>query len=379
MNEALTRTPRDDGFAMPGEFEPHAATWMLWPERSDTWRDGAKPVQRIFARVAAAIAESEPVTIGVSRAQFRHARASVPDSVRIVELSADDAWMRDCGPTFVRDEKGHLGGVDWQFNAWGGLQCGAYFPWDQDELVAQKVLEIERLSRYEAPLILEGGSIHSDGQGTLLTTESCLLHPSRNPGLNRSQIEKHLRDFTGAERVIWLPAGIEADETQGHVDNLACFLAPGVVALAWEEDEADANSAITRAAAELLSRERDARGRSFAVHKIPLPSPQFRTEQEALGLDRVQRALPRPAGLRLAASYINFYFANDACIVPTFGVAQDATVLAQLADLCRGRRIIPIPSREIVLGGGNIHCITQQQPLPKHGSDDGHQEGYLDE
>ena len=364
MSDTLARTPREAGFAMPGEFERHAGTWMLWPERSDTWRDGAKPAQRSFARVAAAIAECEPVTMGVSRAQFRHARASLPDSVRVVEMSADDAWMRDCGPTFVRDDRGRVRGVDWQFNAWGGLQCGAYFPWDQDELVARKVLEIERLPRYEAPLILEGGSIHSDGQGTLLTTESCLLHPSRNPSLNRSQIETQLRDFTGAERVVWLPAGIDADETQGHVDNLACFLAPGVLALAWEEDEEDANGAITRAAAEALSRERDARGRPFTVHKILLPPPQFRTEQEALGLDRVQRALPRPAGLRLAASYINFYFANDACIVPTFDVAQDTTVLAQLADLCRGRRIVAIPSREILLGGGNIHCITQQQPVP---------------
>ena len=207
MSATIPSTPRADGFAMPGEFEPHAGTWLLWPERSDTWRDGAKPAQRAFARVAATIAECEPVTVGVSRGQFRHARNSLPDSVRLVELSADDAWMRDCGPTFVRDAQGRLRGVDWQFNAWGGLDCGAYFPWDRDEQVAQKVLEIERTPRYEAPLILEGGSIHSDGQGTLLTTESCLLHPSRNPNLSRAQIEIHLRDYTGAERILWLPLG----------------------------------------------------------------------------------------------------------------------------------------------------------------------------
>ena len=364
LSVTLEGTPRADGFVMPGEFEPHAGTWLLWPERSDTWRDGAKPAQRAFARVAATIAECESVTVGVSRGQFRHARNSLPDTVRLVELSADDAWMRDCGPTFVRDAQGRVRGVDWQFNAWGGLDCGAYFPWDQDELVAQKVLEIERIPRYEAPLILEGGSIHSDGQGTLLSTESCLLHPSRNPKLSRAQIESHLHDYTGAERVLWLPSGIDSDETQGHVDNLACFLAPGVVALAWEENEQDPNFAIIRSAAEVLTRERDARGRPLTIHKIPLPPPQFRTEQEALGLDRIKRALPRPAGVRLAASYINFYFANDACIVPTFGVEQDNAVLAQLADLCRGRRIIGIPSREILLGGGNIHCITQQQPAP---------------
>ena len=364
ISVTLEGAPRAAGFQMPGEFEPHAGTWLLWPERSDTWRDGAKPAQRAFVRVAATIAECEPVTVGVSRSQFRHARNSLPDAVRVVELSADDAWMRDCGPTFVRDAQGRVRGVDWQFNAWGGLDCGAYFPWDQDELVARKVLDIERLPRYEAPLILEGGSIHSDGQGTLLTTESCLLHPSRNPNLNRDMIESHLRDYTGAERVLWLPFGIDSDETQGHVDNLACFLAPGVVALAWEEDEQDPNFAITRSAAEALYRERDARGRPLTIHKIPLPPPQYRTEEEALGLDRTQRALPRPAGERLAASYINFYFANGACIAPTFGVDQDNVALAQLADLCRGRRIIAIPSREILLGGGNIHCITQQQPAP---------------
>ena len=364
MTPALASTPRADGFLMPGEFEAHEGCWLLWPERTDTWRAGAKPAQRTFALVAAAIAECERVTVGVSRAQFRHARASLPDTVRLVEMSADDAWMRDCGPTFVRGRDGEIRGVDWQFNAWGGLRGGAYFPWDQDELVARKVLEIERLPRYEAPLVLEGGSIHSDGQGTLLTTESCLLHPNRNPGMSRAQIESHLREYTGAERVLWLPAGIDSDETDGHVDNLACFLAPGVVALAWEENEQDPNFAITRAAAEVLSRERDACGRPLAIYKIPLPPPLYMTEAEAIGIDRTERARPRAGGARLAASYVNFYFANGACIVPTFGVAQDEAALAQLGALCRGRRIVAIPSREIVLGGGNIHCITQQQPAP---------------
>ena len=362
MSETLSGAPRADGFSMPGEFEPHEGSWLLWPERTDTWRDGAKPAQRAFTRVAAAIAECERVTVGVSPRQFRHARALLPPAVRLVELSADDAWMRDCGPTFLRDGQGRIRGVDWQFNAWGGLRGGAYFPWHQDELVARKVLEMERVPRYGAPLILEGGSIHSDGRGTLLTTESCLLQPNRNPQLSRAQIESHLREYTGAEKIIWLPRGIEADETDGHVDNIACFLAPGEVALAWEEDEADANFAITRAAAEALSRARDARGRPLTIHKIPLPPPLFMSEREAQGIDRNERALSRPGGRRLAASYINFYFVNGACIAPRFGVAQDEAALAQLAALCPGRRVVGIDSREILLGGGNIHCITQQQP-----------------
>ena len=365
MAKTLASTPRADGFYMPAEFETHEACWLLWPERTDVWRAGAKPAQRVFAKVAGAIAACEAVTVGVSAAQFRHARTVLPENIRVVELSADDAWIRDCGPTFLRNREGEIRGVDWQFNAWGGLREGAYFPWDRDELVARKVLEIAGLPRYEAPLVLEGGSIHSDGQGTLLTTESCLLNENRNSHLQRAQIEAHLRDYLGAERVIWLPAGLSGDETDGHVDNLACFLAPGQVALAWEKDEKTANGAITRAAAELLSRERDARGRSLQIHLIPLPPTQRMTAREAAGIDRVSHARPRPTGQELAASYVNFYFANGACIVPTFAVEQDESVLRQLAEICPGRRIVDIPSREILLGGGNIHCITQQQPAAR--------------
>ncbi|HET91546.1 MAG TPA: agmatine deiminase, partial [Chloroflexi bacterium] len=168
MAATINSTPRRDGFRMPGEFEPHAGCWMLWPERPDNWRWGAKPAQRAFAAVAAAIAQFEPVTMGVSRSQFRNARHMLPDAVRVVEMSYDDAWMRDNGPTFVVNDRGAVRAVDWEFNAWGGLDGGLYFPWDQDRLVARKVAEIERVDRYAAPLVLEGGSIHVDGAGTCL-------------------------------------------------------------------------------------------------------------------------------------------------------------------------------------------------------------------
>ena len=182
MARTLLTDPRRDGYRMPGEFEPHSGCWMLWPERPDNWRLGAKPAQQAFVALAAAIAESEPVTMGVSAHQFGNARRLLPAQVRVIELSHDDAWMRDVGPTFLVNDRGGRRGVDWPFNAWGGLIGGLYFPWDQDDAVAQKVLEIEGNERYRAPVILEGGAIHVDGQGTLITTEECLLDPNRNPG-----------------------------------------------------------------------------------------------------------------------------------------------------------------------------------------------------
>ena len=183
MSLTLTSTPSADGFRMPAEWEPHAGCWMVWPERTDNWRLGAKPAQAAFAEVAHAIHASDPVTMAVSAGQFEHCRAVLDPGIRVVEMSTDDAWMRDIGPSFVLDGAGRRRGVDWVFNAWGGLDGGLYFPWDRDDQVAAKVLEVERADRYRAPFVLEGGSIHTDGEGTVLTTEECLLHPNRNPGL----------------------------------------------------------------------------------------------------------------------------------------------------------------------------------------------------
>ncbi len=233
MTRTLSSTPRRDGYRMPGEFEPHSGCWMLWPERPDNWRLGGKPAQQAFVAVASAIAGSEPVTVGVSTAQFANARCLLPPQVRVVEMSSDDAWMRDVGPTFVVNGRGGMRGVDWMFNAWGGLEGGLYFPWDRDAAVAQKVLEIESCDRYRAPLILEGGAIHVDGQGTCMTTEECLLNPNRNPQLSRADIERHLGQYLNVETVIWLGRGVHRDETDGHVDNLCAFTRPGELVLTW--------------------------------------------------------------------------------------------------------------------------------------------------
>src|SRR5688572_21129357 len=239
MTQTHDSTPAADGFSMPAEYAPHAGCWMLWPERQDNWRDGALPAQAAFAQVAAAIARFEPVTVGVSASHYEFARTQLAPHIRVLEISHDDAWMRDVGPTFVTNAKGVRRGVDWRFNAWGGLDGGLYFPWDQDDLVARKVLEIEGCDRYRAPIVNEGGAIHVDGAGTALVTEQCLLNRNRNPGLSQPEIEQYLKDYLGVRTVIWLGAGVVDDETDGHIDNLACFVKPGVVALTWTNDRSD--------------------------------------------------------------------------------------------------------------------------------------------
>jgi agmatine deiminase len=360
--DTLDSTPRADGFRMPGEFEPHAGCWMIWPERPDNWRLGAKPAQGAFAAVAAAIAEAEPVTVGVSDAQFEHARAVLPPAVRVVELSADDSWMRDVGPTFVVDGDGGRRGVDWRFNAWGGLEGGLYFPWDRDERVAAKVIEVERAERYRAPLVLEGGSIHVDGEGTVLTTEECLLHPNRNPDLTREEIERHLLEYLGAEKVLWLGQGVYEDETDGHVDNLACFARPGVVLLTATEDESDPQFTISRDAQERLAAMTDARGRRLEVVLLPAPGPLTMSAEEAGGIDGAAGTKERLTGSRLAGSYVNFYLANGRLVMPLLDERTDAEAAAILAATFPDREVVGVPAREILLGGGNIHCITQQVP-----------------
>ena len=347
---------------MPAEWESHDGCWMLWPQRPDTWRNEGIPAQAAFVEVACAISAFEQVTMGVNPDQLDKARSLLPAQIRVVEIPNNDAWMRDCGATFVANDSGGVRGVDWGFNAWGGLDKGMYFPWDKDERVAQTMLEIEGQDRYKAPLIMEGGSFHVDGEGTLITTEQCLLHPNRNPELSQSVIEQHLKDYLNIEKIIWLPHGVYEDETDGHVDNLCCFVQPSVIALTWTDDQTDPQYERSAEAWECLNSARDVKGRSLAVHKIHQPDPKLMTVEEAQGLKVTDTALSRPEGERLSGSYINFYIAKGGLIMPLFDDRHDLVAQRQLAELFPQHKIVGIGSREILLGGGNIHCITQQQP-----------------
>jgi agmatine deiminase len=362
MAQTLTTTPAADGFWMPGEFEPHAGCWMLWPQRPDNWREAGRPAQHAFAGVAGAIAQFELVSVGVSASEFQVARALLDPRIRVIEMSHDDCWMRDVGPTFVVDRRGNLRGVDWHFNAWGGLQGGLYFPWDQDDLVARKVLEIEGRDRYRAPIINEGGAIHVDGAGTALVTEECLLNINRNPLLNRERLEGSLRDYLGVETIIWLGKGVFNDETDGHIDNLACFARPGEVCLTWTDNKRDPQYAISMDAWERLNDARDARGGRLKVFKLPMPGPLTLSAKEASGIVPREGTKPRSAGERLAASYVNFYIANGGIVMPLLDSRTDKAALARLKRVFPDRRVVGVPAREVLLGGGNIHCITQQVP-----------------
>ncbi|MDG3087933.1 agmatine deiminase [Vibrio hannami] len=358
-------TPRADGYRMPGEHEPQDEVWMIWPERVDNWRNGAKPAQSAFVDVAKAIIQSTPVTMVVSAGQFNNARTRLPDEIRLIEMSTDDAWMRDIGPTYVVHDNGERRGVDWEFNAWGGLVDGLYFPWDNDDAVARKVCEINNDLSYRAPIILEGGAIHVDGEGTLYATEECLLHESRNPHLSKEEIEQVLCDYLFVEKIIWIPAGLYNDETNGHVDNLIHVVRPGEVVLTWCDDEEDPQYQISRAALDALQTQRDAKGRAIKVHKIPMPGPLYISEQEASGIDE-STGMVRTAGERLAGSYANYLVTNDQIVYPLLDKQYDADVKSMLGELYPGYLITGVDAREILLGGGNIHCITQQIPRIKN-------------
>jgi len=355
-------TPAADGFRMPGEFERHANTWMAWPRRPDNWRDGAGPARDAFAAVAEAVAASEPVTVAAHPDDVDDARARLGTGIDVVAIPADDAWMRDIGPTFVIDDTGSRRGVDWEFNAWGGERGGLYASWDLDDAMAAAVCAAEGVTRYRAPIVCEGGAVHSDGDGTLLVTEQCLLQANRNPDLSRDEIERVLLAYTGATKVVWLGLGVVADETDGHVDNLACFVRPGVVVLTVTDDPDDPQYRRSVDARRRLEAARDARGRAFEVHELQQPGPLFVTDAEAAGVVPAPGTQPRRAGDRLAASYVNYYPASTRVVVPLLDPRHDAAALETLAALYPDREVVGVPAREILLGGGNVHCITQPVP-----------------
>ncbi len=331
---------------MPAEWEPHAATWLAWPHALTTWPGCLDEAEREFEVLVRALARFERVEL-IVQGEAQSARiASRLDALiragalRLHDIPTDDVWMRDIGPTFVRGSSG-LVALDWRFDAWGGK----YPPWDRDDAVAAQVARIVGVECERPGIVLEGGAIEVDGEGTLLATEPTLLDPKRNPGIDERAIDALVLDLLDVRKTIWLGDGIEGDDTDGHIDDIARFVAPGRVVCAREPDPRDPNHAPLEDCASRLRAARDAAGRALEVIDLPMPPPLLAGED------------------RLPASYANFYIANGAVLVPVFGASADEHALSLLRPLFPGRELVGVPSRALVRGLGAVHCLTQQQPL----------------
>lgn len=335
-------------FAMPAEWERHERTLIEWPVKASmVWPENYDEVCAGYAEVAKAIAAFEPVTMIVDADTAGDAEKFCGGAIEYLTISHNDAWCRDNGPTFLRSRDRRLAGINWQFNAWGGK----YPHYELDNQVAPVVLKRFNVPRFDSPLILEGGSIHTDGEGTLLTTRECLLNPNRNAGLAREEIEAELKRRLDVRKIIWLNKGLYGDETDGHVDNIACFGRPGVVILQVCRDKSDPNYEITMENLEILSNAVDASGRKLSVVEISQPPARYYRDE------------------RLTLSYLNFYLVNGGIILPVFGAdaaQSDQAAAESLRTLFPDRRIIPVDGMPLIKEGGNVHCITQQMPEGIH-------------
>ena len=327
---------------MPAEWTEHERTLMAWPTRAELWGDALETARDEYAQVARAIAEFEPVTMVACPGQGADAAARCGEGVEVLERPIDDSWFRDSGPIFVTGPDGGRAGVDFRFNSWGEK----HFPWDTDDRISAVLLEHLGVTRNASSMILEGGAITVDGEGTLITTEQCLLNPNRNPGLSREQIEAELVAQLGVTKVIWLPyGGLEDYETDGHVDGVCAFVAPGKVVVQLPSDPAHPDFERMRANRAVLETATDARGERLEIIDLP------------------QSAFVEVEGKRTEVGYLNFYIANGGVVVPVAGIPEDEAALAVISAALPGRKVVGVRSRVIAFGGGGVHCITQQVPV----------------
>jgi len=329
----------DDGapWLMPAEWEPHAGCLMAWPTRRELWAGMLEVAEHEYAGVANAIADFETLWMVVTPAGAPRARRLLSSSVELIELALDDSWLRDSGPIFVRGRDGLRRGVDFRFNSWGER----FLPYAEDARVSERVLEHLGIERIASEMVLEGGSISVDGMGTLVTTEQCLLNPNRNFGMTCEQIEAELLRTLGAERIVWLPFGHAEDaHTDGHTDGVCVFTRPGAVLVQACEDPAHPDYARMRANRAVLD--------AHSIEVIEMPLYPYKE----LG------------GHRTCVSYVNFYVANGAVIVPIAQTAMDACALEIMRSAFPEREVVGVPARCVAFGGGGVHCITQQVPVP---------------
>ncbi len=361
--KALTTSPKKDGFFMPPEYATHDGTLMLMPFRGDVWRNHGKEARDVFLTIAKAISDFEPVFIGVHPTLFSQYESIKLTNITFFECPSDDAWARDVAPTFIVNAKEDVRAIDWTFNAYGGLTHGLYSPWDADDKVAEIMCDYFHIERYRMnDFVMEGGAFHIDENGLLLVTEYNLLHPGRNPNLSKEQIEQKLRDALGAKKVIWLPRGIYNDETREHVDNVATFIGPGHVLLAYATDVRDAQQPLSERTMAALKAATDLDGNPLKITTVTMPKAIHRTYFESAALSPTDVSKKRPMNERLAASYLNLYLVNGGVIVPKFNQKFDEIALQQIQAAFPDRKVVMLDTKEVLLGGGNIHCITQQLP-----------------
>jgi len=327
-------------FRMPAEWTTHGRCWMAWPAREgpEPWSD-IEATRRAYATVAHAIRRFEPLTMLVPPDQVAVARDLLGSDIELFEVPIDDSWARDSGPNFVVDGSGDLAGVSFRFNAWGGK----YDPWDQDALMAERILEHCGIPCIDSRLVAEGGGLCVDGEGTLLTTDSCFPNANRNPDWTREEIDAELRRTLGVEKVLWLPGDPLDDETDGHVDGIATFARSGVVIIGSARED-KSRQPFFDSVRSALEQATDAQGRSFELLELPeAPESVMRND-------------------RFCLSYVNFYIANGAIIAPSYGIPMDDEARELLQSYFPDREIVMVPITDIAEGGGGIHCITQQQP-----------------
>ncbi|MGE0308679.1 MAG: agmatine/peptidylarginine deiminase [Acidimicrobiia bacterium] len=328
------------GPRMPAEWAPHERTIMGWPVRTHVWGSELTAAMRDYALCARAIARFEPVTMLAPRQHLDAAADLCGPAVEVIEFDIDDSWLRDSGPMYVLAE-GRRDIVGWQFNSWGGK----FLPYDHDRTVKYRWGQRRGESIVDEDMVLEGGSISVDGEGTLLTTEQCLLHPNRNPSMTRAQIEQRIRTRLGVDTIVWIPFGLnDDDDTDGHVDNVACFVRPGVVMVQGCDDPDEPDHDRLSVNRRCIEGTIDAAGRALEVIELPvLPFVEI-------------------GGVRAPVPYLNFYLGNGAVIVPVCGHRRDAEMLSIIADAFPDREVVAVPGATFALGGGGVHCITQQVP-----------------